>query len=218
MNDIPLQQSPNDPILDRIEVIVEDITTLKVDAIVNAANESLLGGGGVDGAIHRAAGPDLLAHNKTLDGCKTGLAVITPSFNLAPQGIKNIIHTVGPIWNEVTDNPLPGQPNVNEKIGYTLEDTLLANCYMQSLFLASNHKLEAVAFPSISTGVYNFPKPRAAKIAFGHVYGYLSNYAPSLENDFPQKVIFCCYSQADADLYLQTIADKDDWMFNRGRV
>ncbi|QDU32950.1 O-acetyl-ADP-ribose deacetylase [Poriferisphaera corsica] len=218
MSDIPLPQSENDPVLSRIEVLVADITTLNVDVIVNAANESLLGGSGVDGAIHNAAGPELLEHNKTLDGCKTGLAVITPSFNLASRSIKHIIHTVGPIWREVTDNPLPGQPNVNAKIGYTLEDTLLASCYMQALTLTTNHKLETIAFPSIATGVYNFPKPRAAKIAFGHIFGYLSNYAPNPETDFPKKVTICCFSQADADLYIQTIATKDDWMFNRGRI
>ena len=213
MNDIPLPQSSPDPILDHIDVVVGDITKLSVDAIVNAANESLLGGGGVDGAIHRAAGKRLLSHNRTLGGCPTGLAVITPSFDLESQGIKNIIHTVGPVWR-VKSNPLPGEAHPDAKIGYTLEDTLLASCYMQSLQLATNNKLESIAFPSISTGVYHFPKDRAAKIAFGHIYGYLSqqqreNSAASLT---PSKIIFCCFSEADAEIYRNLIADKQQWL------
>src|SRR5690606_5371294 len=131
------------------------ITAMAVDAIVNAANESLLGGGGVDGAIHRAAGPALLEHNRTLGGCPTGLAKRTPAFELERRGIRHIIHTVGPVWHG----------DETQKLGNTREDVLLASCYHQCLTLAAEHQVRSLAFPAISTGVYRFPKERAAKIA-----------------------------------------------------
>ena len=190
------------PTLDRIDVITADITTLKVDAIVNAANESLLGGGGVDGAIHRAAGPELLEYCKTLNGCQTGLAKITPAFNLEKQGVRHIIHTVGPVWHG----------DESQKLGYTLEDTLLASCYQQSLILATKHHCQTLAFPGISTGVYHFPKPRAAKIAFGHVFGYLEKH------DTPTRVTLCCFSDHDANIIQQAIDTREEWMMNRRRM
>ncbi len=188
--------------IDRIEIVTADITTLRVDAIVNAAKESLLGGGGVDGAIHRAAGPDLLQHCKTLNGCQTGLAKITPAFDLNKQGIQHIIHTVGPVWHG----------DESQKLGYTLEDTLLASCYHQSLTLAHQHACKTLAFPSISTGVYHFPKPRAAKIAFGHALGFLAKH------DFPEKIILCCFTDTDAQIIQQAIDTREDWMMNRKRM
>jgi len=191
--------------IERIQVTVDDITMLAVDAIVNAANESLLGGGGVDGAIHAAAGPKLLEHNRALGGCPTGLAKITPAFNLESRGIKNIIHTVGPVWNA-------GPEGEAEKLSNTAEDVLLASCYHQSLELAAQHKLKTVAFPAISTGVYRFPKERAAKIALGHVLGFLSNH------DLPESVIFCCFARTDADIYKHLIESRDQWMFSRKRL
>ncbi|MEX0886455.1 MAG: macro domain-containing protein [Phycisphaeraceae bacterium] len=188
--------------LSRIEVITGDITKLRVDAIVNAANESLLGGGGVDGAIHRAAGPQLKAHNATLDGCPTGLAKITPSFDLEAQGIRHIIHTVGPVWHG----------DEAAKLGDTREDVLLASCYTRSLELAAKHDCRTVAFPAISTGVYHFPKPRAAKIAFSHVAYHLHR------NVWPERVIFCCFSDVDAGIYRETIETRGQWMYTRKRV
>ncbi|WP_432799243.1 macro domain-containing protein [Poriferisphaera sp. WC338] len=208
------QEDRKQEVLSRIDVVVSDITKLKVDAIVNAANESLLGGGGVDGAIHRAAGARLLEHNKTLGGCPTGLAKATPAFDLESGGIKHIFHTVGPIW-QVKDQPLWGEADEGEKLGYTLEDTLLASCYMQCLSLAEKHGCEVIAFPSISTGVYGYPKDRAAKIAFGHVFGYLSQHG---KESLPRRVIFCCFSEADAEVYRRTIEDCDTWMIGRGRI
>lgn len=175
--------------LERVELVVGDITRLSVDAIVNAANESLLGGGGVDGAIHQAAGPQLLAHNRTLGGCATGKAKITPSFDLTKVGIRHIIHTVGPVWG--TDPNADG----TEKLGYRLEDNQLGECYQSCLELARDNGVTSVAFPSISTGVYRFPKERAAQIAIGHVRSFLGN------NDAPNKVVFCCFSDADAEIY-----------------
>src|SRR5688572_200272 len=151
------------PAIDRIEVVTQDITQLAVDAIVNAANETLLGGGGVDGAIHRAAGPRLRAHNAGLGGCKTGDAKLSPAFDLEARGIKAIIHAVGPIWG--SDPHAVG----DEKIGKRLEDHQLASCYQRSLELAAERGLKSVAFPGISTGAYGFPKERAAAIAVGHV-------------------------------------------------
>ncbi len=190
-----------DPI-ERIDVVVDDITRLSVDAIVNAANESLLGGGGVDGAIHRAAGPRLREHNRTLGGCETGLAKITPAFDLEGIGVRHLIHTVGPVWE--------GEPGSESAgLGNTREDILLASCYMQSLRLATGHGCRTVAFPAISTGAYGFPPERAAKIAFAHVWAYLGQEA------VPERVYFCCFSDEDAELYRDAIALRATWMTRR---
>ncbi|HVW55405.1 MAG TPA: O-acetyl-ADP-ribose deacetylase [Rhizobiaceae bacterium] len=160
----------------RLSVIQADITTLAVDAVVNAANSSLLGGGGVDGAIHRAAGPELLAECRTLGGCKTGDAKITKGYRLPA---KHIIHTVGPIWHGGTRD----------------EAKLLASCYRRSLELAVANSCHSVAFPAISTGVYGYPKEEAAKIAVATVTDFLSG------NDLPEEVVFCCFDKLTADLY-----------------
>ena len=157
-----------------IEIITADITELKVDAIVNAANCSLLGGGGVDGAIHRAAGKELLEACRKFNGCKTGEARITPGFKLPA---KFVIHTPGPVWHGGNHN----------------EAELLKNCYINSLALAKENNCKTVAFPCISTGVYHFPKEQAAQIALETV---LSNVAAPIE-----KVIFCCFSETDAEIY-----------------
>ena len=183
--------------LPRIEVAVGDITTLSVEAIVNAANESLLGGGGVDGAIHRAAGARLLEHNRGLGGCPTGEARITPAFDLEAQGVRHIIHTVGPVWG--TDPNADG----TEKLGYRLEDAQLGQCYQACLELAAAHQVRTLAFPAISTGVYHFPKERAAQIAVGHVRAFL-NRSPT-----PETVVFCCFSADDADVYRRFLTPKD---------
>lgn len=156
-----------------ISVVQGDITTLEVDAIVNAANESLLGGGGVDGAIHRAAGPELLEATRAIGGCPTGEARITPGFRLPAE---YIIHTVGPVWQG----------------GQADEDTLLASCYRSSLELAQEYGLSEVAFPLISTGVYRFPKDRAADIALEQLRAQ--------EGQF-RRLLVCAFSAADADLY-----------------
>ncbi|MGD9767521.1 MAG: O-acetyl-ADP-ribose deacetylase [Pseudolabrys sp.] len=158
----------------RLSVIVADITTLAVDAIVNAANTSLLGGGGVDGAIHRAAGPDLLAVCRTLGGCDTGDAKITPGFRLPAR---HVIHAVGPVWNgEVAAC-----------------DPLLTSCYQRSLVLAAAHGLRSVAFPAISTGVYRFPADRAARIAVATVRDMALR-----ETGCPDAIMFCCFSDESA--------------------
>lgn len=162
--------------MEKIKIEPGDITKQKVDAIVNAANNSLLGGGGVDGAIHRAAGPELLKFNKTLGGCKTGEAKISPGFNLHA---KFIIHTVGPVWNGGNNN----------------EDTLLANCYKNSLKIAVENKIKTIAFPAISTGVYHFPPERAAKIALSEVKNFLD------KNDSIEKVVFVCFDNKNYEIY-----------------
>jgi O-acetyl-ADP-ribose deacetylase (regulator of RNase III) len=164
----------------RIDILVADITTLDVDAIVNAANRSLLGGGGVDGAIHRAAGPDLLAECRTLGGCETGEAKITSGYKLPAR---HVIHTVGPVWEG----------------GGAGEDTLLANAYANSLELAKKHGLRSIAFPAISTGVYAFPLDRAARIAVATVVDKLHG-----DTHF-STVVFCCFSSASAELHEQAL-------------
>ena len=171
--------------LERIAIIEADITTLDVDAIVNAANRSLLGGGGVDGAIHRAAGPELLSECRMLNGCETGNAKITRGYRLPAR---HVIHTVGPVWN-----------------GGTLgEGDLLASCYRRSIELCEKHALVSVAFPAISTGIYRFPAERAAGIAVQTVVDTLKA-APTLA-----RVTFCCFSDASARLHqaaLNTFGD-----------
>ena len=157
--------------LDRIAIVEADITTLDVDAIVNAANRSLLGGGGVDGAIHRAAGPELKQACAALGGCDTGEAKITPGFRLKAR---HVIHTVGPVWGG----------------GERGEDRLLASCYCNSLALASESGLASIAYPAISTGAYGFPPERAALIAVRTVAAALGE-APSIE-----RVVFCCFGAA----------------------
>lgn len=221
-----VERALNDPVA-RIELVVGDLAqpdpAWGVDAIVNAANESLGGGGGVDGAIHRAAGPRLLEHTRTLGGCATGLAKATPAFDLEAQGIRHIFHTVGPIWppepdaeSETAAYAMPGAPLGDAaKLGYLYEDTLLASCYLNVLRLAVQHESKVVAFPAISTGVYRFPKERAAKIAFGHVFGHFaSRPAP----EFPRKVLFVCFNDEDAAVYREVIQNRADWMTNRSRV
>lgn len=166
--------------MNRIELIMGDITKLKVDAIVNAANSSLLGGGGVDGAIHRAAGPELLAECRALNGCKTGNAKITNGYNLSA---KFVIHTVGPVWND----------------GYHEEPELLSSCYRKSLKLAVKNGIKSIAFPNISTGIYHFPKTRAANIALETVCDFLK------KDQTIEKVIFCTFDDENYELYRKLI-------------
>ena len=166
----------------RLDVIVADITTLSVDAIVNAANTSLLGGGGVDGAIHRAAGPELVAECRTLHGCATGDAKITLGYRLPAR---HVIHAVGPVWHG----------------GSQGEDEVLASCYRRAIGLCQAHGLASIAFPAISTGAYRFPADRAAKIAVTAVIDALAA-APSIVN-----VIFCCFSEDSARLHREAL----DW-------
>ena len=165
----------------RLEVLVVDITTLRVDAIVNAANSSLLGGGGVDGAIHRGAGPELLAECRTLNGCATGDAKITRGYRLPAR---HVIHAVGPVWHG----------------GREREDELLAACYRRALELCQANALSSLAFPAISTGVYRFPADRAAGIAVATVADALAT-----ASDVTQ-VIFCCFSHDSARLHEAALA------------
>ena len=154
---------------EQIKIVKADITKLRTDAIVNAANRTLLGGGGVDGSIHRAAGPELLKECLTMGGCPTGHAKLTRGYQLPADWI---IHTVGPIWNG----------------GESGEEELLANCYENSLKLAEERKFISIAFPAISTGIYGFPADSAAIIALKTVYSFLEKY------EDPKEVIFCCFS------------------------
>ena len=157
-----------------------DITKIKVDAIVNAANSTLLGGGGVDGAIHRAAGSELLRECQTLGGCKTGDAKITRGYNLPAQWV---IHTVGPVW----------------KGGTHKEEELLAACYFRCLELAADRKIKSIAFPCISTGVYGFQKEKAAKIAFDTVRNFVDT------TGVVDQIIFVCFGQKDYEIYRELL-------------
>ena len=164
----------------RLTVVEGDITTMAVDAIVNAANSSLLGGGGVDGAIHRAAGPRLLEECRTLGGCPAGEARITRGYDLPAR---HVIHTVGPVWHG----------------GREGEDALLASCYRRSLEVAIANGCRSVAFPAISTGVYRFPADRAARIAVAAVRAFTED-RPQIE-----EVVFCCFGKESADLHRQAL-------------
>jgi len=165
----------------RIRIVEGDITRLAVDAVVNAANRSLLGGGGVDGAIHRAAGPALLEECRRLGGCETGDAKITGGYGLPARFV---IHTVGPVWR-------------GGKFG---EAEVLASCYLRSLSLARDQGLQTVAFPSISTGAYGYPVERACAVALGTVADFLS------QNPLPREVTFVCFSEEDLTAYRQQAA------------
>jgi O-acetyl-ADP-ribose deacetylase (regulator of RNase III) len=175
----------NKPVMSKIDLKMADITTLEVDVIVNAANNSLLGGGGVDGAIHRAAGPNLLEECKLLGGCRTGEAKLTRGYNLPA---KFIIHTVGPVW----------------KGGDNKEDQLLKNCYENSLNIAKQKKFSSLAFPCISTGIYGFPADRAAKIATKTVLEYLKN-CKTIDH-----VVFVCFSKNDYKLYKDILNEEEE--------
>lgn len=166
-----------------IAVVEGDITRQKVDAIVNAANTSLLGGGGVDGAIHDAAGPELLAECRSLRGCPTGEAKLTRGYRLPAQWV---IHTVGPVWRD----------------GEHREDELLASCYRRSLELAVQAGIRTVAFPAISTGIYGFPLERATGIAVREVCGFIEKHSA------PEKVLFVCFDRRTRDVYQRVLAER----------
>ncbi len=168
--------------MENLKIVQGDITKLTIDAIVNAANRSLLGGLGVDGAIHRAAGPKLLAECRQLHGCETGQAKITNGYQLPA---KYVIHTVGPIYS-----------------GSNQDDKLLRNCYLNSLALAKSRGLHSIAFPAISTGAYGFPASRAAHIAFTAVKNWLEQNA-----DYQMKIIMCAFNSKTAQLYRQELAE-----------
>jgi O-acetyl-ADP-ribose deacetylase (regulator of RNase III) len=171
-------------ITNRIVPVLADITTLHVDAIVNAANESLLGGGGVDGAIHRAAGPKLLDECRTLGGCPTGGAKITRGYGLPARWV---IHTVGPVWHGGNDS----------------EDELLAQCYRRSLDLAVSHDIKTIAFPCISTGVYRFPPDRAARIALREIRAFLAAHP------LPETVTVACFNDSALEAYRRSAREID---------
>lgn len=165
-----------------LDVMHGDITRLEIDAIVNAANSSLLGGGGVDGAIHRAAGPKLVEECRMLGGCATGDAKITRGYDLPA---KHVIHTVGPVWQG----------------GIANEPDLLASCYRRSLVIAADHGLASIAFPAISTGVYGYPRKDAAHIAVDTVSGTLT------QTSSIGRVIFCCFDKQTHDLYVELVEE-----------
>jgi O-acetyl-ADP-ribose deacetylase (regulator of RNase III) len=167
----------------RLDIVVADITTLDVDAIVNAANRTLLGGGGVDGAIHRAAGPELLEECKTLRGCETGSAKITRGYRLKAR---HVIHAVGPVWGGGAKN----------------EETLLAGCYRTALDLAAAQRLISIAYPAISTGIYRFPADLAARIAVGTVASEIAARPRGL-----MQAIFCCFSEESAEHHKDAFAE-----------
>lgn len=177
----PADTAPMPTILRALQA---DITRLDVDVVVNAANTSLLGGGGVDGAIHRAAGPDLLAACRRLGGCATGDAKLTPGFRLPAQWV---VHTVGPVWQG----------------GGAGEAALLASCYQRALGLAAARRARTIAFPCISTGVYGYPAASAARVAVGAVRNALAELAPAVLDE----VLFCCFSAADLALYEALLTD-----------
>ena len=167
----------------RLDITVADITTLDVDAIVNAANRALFGGGGVDGAIHRAAGPELLAECRTLNSCETGSAKITKGYRLKAR---HVIHAVGPVWSG----------------GGKDEDELLAGCYRTALDLAAQNRLASIAFPAISTGIYRFPPDRAARVAVGTVASEISAQARGIT-----RAVFCCFSSDSAEHHKDAFAE-----------
>ena len=167
----------------RLEICIADITTLDVDAIVNAANRTLLGGGGVDGAIHRAAGPELLAECQALGGCESGSAKMTRGYRLQA---KHVIHAVGPVWGG----------------GQKGEEELLASCYRTALALAAEQSLSSIAFPAISTGVYRFPPERAARIAVGTVVAEIAHEPRGIT-----RVVFCCFSPDSAEHHKDAFTD-----------
>jgi len=169
----------------RIDLVLGDITAIEADAIVNAANNTLLGGGGVDGAIHRAAGKELLEECRGLNGCETGDVKVTKGYNL---GAKYVFHTVGPIWYG----------------GYKNEIELLVSCYQKSLEKAKEYKIGTIAFPGISTGVYRFPKETAAKIALSQTKRFLEKHS------YPKKVVFVAFDEENYKIYSNLLNTKDE--------